>query len=259
MAAGCGAGQDHGTRGGPRGQGGERKRGVCVCGRRLRADAAAAGAARRGVQPPCRRRRRARLQAGTSVSRAMAPLPRVPQVVGVEVQPPFQRLTYAEAMAKYASGECRCQQGLAWCGGASGSCCWGAQTASAACMARQPPILNPGRSSSFTLPTHRQARPAVRAGDGGGDRGGARLRLQVRGGLHWLVAARTDGCGTPRRLAWNVVAALGVPDCCHRPAACTPQGVCGCGGRRRHRQGHPRARRRGGVQLAGQAQGRRVE
>lgn len=27
------------------------------------------------------------------------------QVVGVEVQPPFHRLTYAEAMAKYASGE----------------------------------------------------------------------------------------------------------------------------------------------------------
>lgn len=29
------------------------------------------------------------------------------QVVGVQVQPPFQRLTYAEAMDKYASGE-RC-------------------------------------------------------------------------------------------------------------------------------------------------------
>lgn len=31
----------------------------------------------------------------------------LPQVVGVEVQAPFQRLTYAEAMAKYASGELR--------------------------------------------------------------------------------------------------------------------------------------------------------
>lgn len=28
-----------------------------------------------------------------------------PQVVGVELQPPFRRMSYAEAMGKYASGE----------------------------------------------------------------------------------------------------------------------------------------------------------
>lgn len=118
------------------------------------------------------------------------------QVVGVDVSPPFQRLTYAEAMGKYASGEWQFLS-LAWLlnvwvprrtflipacvqrGGAQRLT--GARLPSVVPWSpRLAAAANCGPLQCGRPPACRQARPAVWPGDGRGDRHCAGLRLQAR-------------------------------------------------------------------------------